>query len=84
MDLQVCVGSSCHMKGSYQVIKTFTELIKKNNLEDKITLKAAFCLGHCLEGISVMAGDTPIQNVGFSNAEQIFNEVILPMCRDGQ
>ncbi len=70
------------MKGSYQVLKTFTELIKQNHLEDKITLKASFCMGHCMEGISVMAGDTPIQNVGFSNAEQIFYDVILPICNE--
>ena len=35
----VCVGSSCHMKGSYQVIKTFQEIIKERGLEDKVALK---------------------------------------------
>ena len=41
--VSVCVGSSCHMKGSYQVIKTFQELIKKNQLED---LRITICTCH--------------------------------------
>lgn len=79
MDISVCVGSSCHMRGSYQVIKTFTELIKRENLEDKLTIKASFCMGRCMTGISVMAGDVPIENVGFVNAEEIFYSKIMPL-----
>ena len=41
VEVSVCVGSSCHMKGSYQVIKTFTELIKQNHFENIVTLKAS-------------------------------------------
>ena len=80
--VSVCVGSSCHMKGSYQVIKTFQELIKKNQLEDVIELKASFCMGRCLSGISVMVNDTPVQNVGFVNAENVFYEHVFPLAQD--
>lgn len=76
MEVKVCVGSSCHMKGSYQVIKTFDELIKRNGLEDIVKLKASFCLGCCLNGIAIMVDETPVPNVGFSNAEQIFYQEI--------
>ena len=79
--VSVCVGSSCHMKGSYQVIKPFQELIKKNQLEDVIELKASFCMGRCLSGISVMVNDTPVQNVGFVNAENVFYEHVFPLAQ---
>ena len=79
--VSVCVVSSCHMKGSYQVIKTFQELIKKNQLEDVIELKASFCMGRCLSGISVMVNDTPVQNVGFVNAENVFYEHVFPLAQ---
>ena len=79
--VSVCVGSSSHMKGSYQVIKTFQELIKKNQLEDVIELKASFCMGRCLSGISVMVNDTPVQNVGFVNAENVFYEHVFPLAQ---
>ncbi|MDK2933417.1 MAG: hypothetical protein PWP27_1227 [Clostridiales bacterium] len=50
LQVYICVGSSCHLKGSYHIIKTFQNLIKKHDLEEKIELKASFCLGHCTEG----------------------------------
>ncbi|WMJ22090.1 NAD(P)H-dependent oxidoreductase subunit E [Paludicola sp. MB14-C6] len=76
IEVKVCVGSSCHMKGSYQVIKTFEELIQRNKLEDFVKLKASFCLGCCLNGIATTIDGTPVNNVGFSNAEKIFYEEI--------
>jgi hypothetical protein len=54
---RICVGSSCHLKGSYDVIEAFTEEVKKRHLEDKIELKAAFCLGKCgYDGVSDQSG----------------------------
>ena len=73
-----CVGSSCHMKGSYQVVKTFDGLIKQHELEDVVQLKASFCLGNCLNGIATMVNEKNVNNVGFSNAEQVFYDEIYP------
>lgn len=81
VEVSVCVGSSCHIRGSYQVLKTFTELIEQNQMKDKICLKASFCMGRCMNGIAVMVDDEPIDNVGFSNASQIFYEKILPKAQ---
>lgn len=81
IEVKVCVGSSCHMKGSYQVIKTFDELIKANNFEDIVKLKASFCLGGCLTGIATMVDEKPVNNVGFSNAEQIFYQEIYEKAK---
>ena len=30
--ISVCIGSSCHLKGSYNVINGFQHVIEKNNL----------------------------------------------------
>lgn len=78
MEITVCVGSSCHMKGSYQVITVWKDLIKQHHLEDQITLKASFCMGRCLEGIAVTLDGEPLQNVGFSNASELFFSKVLP------
>lgn len=82
IEVKVCVGSSCHMKGSYQVIKTFDELIKKNDFENIVKIKASFCLGCCLNGIATMVNDKVITNVGFSNAEQVFYEEIFQLASE--
>lgn len=81
IEVKVCVGSSCHIKGSYQVVTTFKQLIDSQGLGDKISLKASFCMGRCMSGISVTVDDMPIENVGFSNAAEIFNTQILPLVK---
>ena len=45
MTVNVCVGSSCHLKGSYKIISLLTEAVKAHGLGDKVELGAAFCLG---------------------------------------
>ena len=42
-----CIGSSCHLKGSRQVVEKLQELIEKNNLKEKIDLSGTFCMGNC-------------------------------------
>ena len=53
MDIYVCVGSSCHIKGSYPIIELLKENIAKHHLENKVNLKASFCLGKCTNGVSI-------------------------------
>jgi len=53
MNVKVCVGSSCHLKGSYDVIQAFKDILKKYDVEDLVELQASFCLGHCAEGVNV-------------------------------
>ena len=50
----VCIGSSCHLKGSRQVVEELQYLIKENNLQDSVNLGGAFCMGKCNEkGVNV-------------------------------
>ena len=71
MDVQICVGSSCHLKGSYNVIRAFQKLVEEYGLQDQIDLKAAFCMGHCTEGVSTMFGDEYVGNVTPENAVEV-------------
>lgn len=76
-ELKVCIGSACHLKGSYDVIEGFKKLISDNGVEDRISLKAAFCLGHCTEAVSVEKWDGTILSVSKDNIEDIFKNKIL-------
>jgi NADH:ubiquinone oxidoreductase subunit E len=76
MVINVCVGSSCHLKGSYEVVETLKRLIAEQNLGDKIELKASFCLGNCSNGVSMKVDGEFVQNANPENIEQIFNEQI--------
>lgn len=76
MIINVCVGSSCHLKGSYDVIQSLKKLIEENGLENKVELKASFCLGDCSNGVSMKIDNRPIQNVTPENIEKIFYDEV--------
>ena len=79
MVIGVCVGSSCHLKGSYDVIEKLKETIKKYNVEDKVELQASFCLGRCAEGVTVKVDDDRfLSNVNKDNIEEIFASELYP------
>lgn len=76
--LSVCIGSACHLKGSYKVITEFQRLIKENNAEDRITLKGAFCLGHCAKAVAVkIEEEDEIFSVSPQTAEEFFNKEVM-------
>lgn len=75
--IQICVGSSCHMKGSYHVIQAYKQLIEKYGLEGKVELKASFCMQRCTGGIAATFDDVVIENLTAQNCEAIFMERIL-------
>ena len=52
MKVTVCIGSSCHLKGSRQVVERLQKLIADNNLQDKVELGGTFCMGKCQEGLA--------------------------------
>ncbi len=55
MKITVCIGSSCHIKGSRQVIEQLQWLISENDLGDKVELDGTFCMGECQKGVCVKA-----------------------------
>lgn len=54
MEIKVCIGSTCHLKGSYDVIHIFKDYIQENRLEAVMDLKSSFCLGKCSNAVSVV------------------------------
>jgi len=90
MNIKVCVGSSCHLKGSYDVIQTLKDVIKKYDVEDLIELQASFCLGYCAQGVTVQSdgysshlenrdGYLLLHNVDKNNVEELFAQKIYPL-----
>ena len=53
MKITVCIGSSCHIKGSRQVVEELQYLIKENGLSEKVELGGTFCMGKCQQGVCV-------------------------------
>ena len=57
MTLTICIGSSCHLKGSRTIIQKLEELITEHQLNDKIELNGSFCMGECSNGVCVKIND---------------------------
>ncbi|MDR1901797.1 MAG: (2Fe-2S) ferredoxin domain-containing protein [Treponema sp.] len=72
LELCVCIGSSCHIKGSYNVIQTFQQLIEEEALHDKITFKSSFCQKQCQHPGVAVSVDGIIHQVSTEKAKEFF------------
>ena len=70
MIIQICVGSSCHLKGSADIVALLQQAVKDYNLEAEVTLAGSFCTGQCNRvGVTVQVDDetyTGITREGFN------------------
>ena len=69
MKITVCIGSSCHIKGTRQVVEQLQYLISENNLSDKVELSGTFCMGKCQQGVCV--------TVSPESTKEFFEENVL-------
>ena len=80
MKITVCVGSSCHLKGSRQVVEQLQTLTEQNGLADKIELCGAFCMGNCTQGVSVIM-DGELFSLRPENVKPFFENDVLPRLK---
>ena len=78
--LNVCIGSSCHLKGSYNVIQAFQQLIEDGSLHDKIEMQAQFCMKQCQRGVSVSIGEDTY-SVSSDTVREFFRNTVLPQVK---
>lgn len=76
MKVIICIGSSCHLKGSRQVVEKLQALVKENHLEDKVELGGTFCMGDCVNGVNVTV-DGEKHSVSSDTTEEFFQKEIL-------
>lgn len=76
MKITVCIGSSCHIKGSRQVVEGLQRLVADNRLEDKVDIAGTFCMGQCQKGVCVAIDDV-IFSVTPETVEEFFGQNVL-------
>ena len=80
MRITVCIGSSCHVKGSRQVVRSLQQLIADHNLGDKVELGGTVCLCNCQKGVCVMTETLKTENffsVTPESVEEFFRDNVL-------
>lgn len=76
--IQICIGSACHLKGSYKVINRLQDEINARDLADRVAIKPTFCLGECAHAVSVrFEGEDEVHSVSPDSASDFFNEQVL-------
>ncbi len=78
--VQICVGSSCHLKGSPELVECLQRAIEKYGLEDEVILNGSFCIGQCNRvGVTIQVNDTVHVGITPGNFEAFFKEHILSL-----
>lgn len=75
--ISICIGSACHIKGSYDVLEALRALIEEYGLQDKLEIQATFCLKNCAHAVSVKRWDDKVLSVSKDNVRQVFKDELL-------
>ena len=84
MTIQVCVGSSCHLKGSPEIVELLQNAVTEHHLENEITLVGSFCIGKCNRiGVTVQVDDSIHTGITRENFKEFFTDHILSKFTKG-
>lgn len=82
MIIKVCVGSSCHLKGSPEIIELLQKSVEEHNLGEEVTLAGSFCIGKCNRlGVTLQVDDDIHVGITKDNFDEFFNEQVLGKLR---
>lgn len=82
MIIQICVGSSCHLKGSEEMVTLLQKAVAEHRLEDQVTLAGSFCTGRCNRvGVTIQVDDDVYTGVTREGFETFFAEKVLARLR---
>ena len=78
MLIQICVGSSCHLKGSQDIVELMQQAVCAHGLEDRVVLSGSFCIGKCNNiGVTVQVEDTVHVGITRENFKEFFTQHVL-------
>ena len=76
--VQVCVGSSCHLKGSQDIVELLEKAIEEYKIQDDVVLTGSFCIGKCNRvGVTVQVNDDVHVGINVENFSEFFKKNIL-------
>lgn len=76
MDVKVCIGSCCHKRNSYSIIKVLKNLVEENNLCASVHILSSFCLGQCKDGVTIEVNEKIITGITLDNIDEVFSKYI--------
>ena len=81
--VQICIGSSCHLKGSPEIVKMFEAAVAEHHIEDDVVLTGSFCIGKCNRlGVTVQVNDDIHVGITTENFREFFKKNILDVIEN--
>ena len=82
MIIQICVGSSCHIKGSPEIVELLQQAVAEHHLENDVTLAGSFCIGKCNRiGVTVQVDDEVYTGITKDGFKEFFQQHVLAKLR---
>ncbi len=80
VEVNVCIGTACHLRGSYNVVQAFQQQIEQNSLHEKVDFKTSFCMRECHgQGVAVSVNGQHY-SVEAGKAREFFCSTVLPLA----
>ncbi len=83
--VEVCVGSSCHLKGAPEIVELLQKKIEEGHLEDDIILRGSFCTGRCNRvGVTITVEDEVCTGVTKEGFRDFWEGKVVPALKKSQ
>ena len=83
MIIEICVGSSCHLKASHEIVELFKDAVQQYDLANEVTLAGSFCTGKCnREGVTVTVDDAVYTGITKENFKDFFEDKVVKAIRE--
>lgn len=80
VEIKICVGGSCHLRGAREIIEELNRLIIKNEVIEKVHMEARSCMGECLNGVCMEMDGEKYTNMTAEAVRELFEDRIMPIC----
>jgi NADH:ubiquinone oxidoreductase subunit E len=81
MTILVCIGSACHKRGSYAILKKLKKMATEKGVADQLSIQPTFCLGQCKNGVTVKIDEQLFLGISESNCSDLITDHVLPKLK---
>ncbi|MDI6742000.1 MAG: [FeFe] hydrogenase, group A [Smithella sp.] len=79
VDVGVCIGTNCYVKGSWKLLEGLAAELRKRGLSERFRVKARFCTGQCEGGPNVAIGNKIISVESTDQAGAFIDTHLMPL-----
>jgi NADH:ubiquinone oxidoreductase subunit E len=79
IDVGVCIGTNCYVKGSWRLLEGLGAELRRRGLSERFRIKARFCTGQCEGGPNVVVGKKIVSQVDPTDAAAFIDAHLMEL-----